>query len=530
MAEACLKVKKFPNIPSFIILAVLIFYPCVALPISSVNLPLDSWAYEALETLEGYGLIDSALTSTKPYSRLEAARLVGEAETKWRDAREKENFKEIAQVSSLLPRLKKEFQAELVDLGILEGTSFSTYLKPVDEIILRYQYQSDNPIIRPQNALPPTHTIYPFYNQEVLVYGKGHNFDAHLQGEGRLWNHLSFYYRPQFTSMEGENAHFHLQKGYLKLELFNLELEVGRDAMWWGPGKHGALIISNNARPFDLIKFANQRPFSLPFLGLFKFNLFFSRLDYKEPYIAEPLIYGLRLQFKPHPIFELGLTHMAILEGEGRQALSFRDYIDILYGNVNRGGTKLDSNQQIAVDFSLRWPDFYKFLPIARSLKFYGEYGAEDTGFPPDRRALLLGLVFYDIFLLGRMNLYLEYADICPASVPSAWYTHSSYPPIYHERIFGHHAGSNAIDFFVRLHTFISPKFNLGFDFDYEFKGKWVPDKTYTYQVGIDLEYLFKNDIGLKGRYVGQKFVDPSGIAGGDNNAHLFTLEVRFNF
>ncbi len=47
---------------------------------------------------------------------------------------------------------------------------------------------------------------------------------------------------------------------------------------------------------------------------------------------------------------------MAILEGEGRQALSFRDYIDILYGNVNRGGTKLDSNQQIAVDFSLRWP------------------------------------------------------------------------------------------------------------------------------------------------------------------------------
>jgi len=524
------KVNKFNKVPSLIILAFLIVYPSLALAISSINLPLDHWAYEALDSLEGYGLIESGLSSTRPYARLEAARLVWEAEKNWADTRQKANFKEIELVSSLLSRLKKEFKPELVDLRSIEGVPVSTYLKPVDELILKYQYQSDNPIIRPQNAAPSTHTIYPLYNQDGLVYQKGHNFDAQLQGEGRFWNHFSIYYRPQFTSMESQQARFHLEKGYLKFELFNLELEVGRDSMWWGPSKHGALIISNNARPFDMIKFSNQKPFSIPLVGLFKFNLFFSRLDYKEPYIAEPLIYGLRLHLKPHPIFEIGISHMAIFEGEGRKALSFKDYLDILYGNANREYTKLDSNQQIAIDFSLRWPNFYKVLPIARSLKLYGEYGAEDTGFLPDRRALLLGLVFYDIFLLGRVDLLLEYTDTSPASVPAAWYTHSFYPPIYHERIFGHHAGSNAKDLFIRLQAFVSPEIKLGIDFDYEFKGKWFPEKTYTYQLGLDLEYLFKNNVRLKGRYVGQKFVDPAGIAGGDNTSHLFGLEIRFKF
>jgi len=506
-------------------------YASFALAISSTNLSLDSWAYEALDTLEGYGLIDSALSSTRPYSRLEAARLVWEAERKWQEISLMDKDwqrKEI--VISFLSRLKKEFKSELIDLRALEGTAVSTYLKPIDELIFKYQYQSDDPIIRPQNGSPPTHTIYPLYNQDGLVYRKEHNFTAELQGEGRLWNHFSLYYRPLFMSMEGENALLRLEKGYLKFELLNLELEVGRDSLWWGPGRHGALLMTNNARPFDLIKLSNQNPFAIPVLGLLKFNLFFSRLDYKEPYIPEPLLYGLRLQIKPHPIFELGVSHIAVFEGEGRKSLSFRDYIDILYGNVNRDGTKLDSNQQISIDFSLRWPSFYKILPIARSLKLYGEYGAEDTGFLPDRRALLLGLAFYDLFLLGRVDLFLEYANLTPSDVPFMWYIHQFYPPIYHERIFGHHSGSNSEDFFIRLNTFISPKLKLGVDFDYEFKGKWLAEKTYNYQLGIDLDYLFNNLISIKGRYVGQKFVDPAGIAGGDNISNLFGLEVHYKF
>jgi len=47
-------------------LACLAFLASFAFAFSSVNVPLDSRVYDMLERLEGYGLIDSALSGTKP--------------------------------------------------------------------------------------------------------------------------------------------------------------------------------------------------------------------------------------------------------------------------------------------------------------------------------------------------------------------------------------------------------------------------------------------------------------------------------
>ena len=353
----------------------------------------------------------------------------------------------------------------------MEGKEASSFLKPVDEIILKGQYQTDNPVVRPQGGSPPTHAIYPIYNNDGIVYKKQYNASVELTGEGRLWNHLSVYYQPILTLFDGEGGQVRLEKGYAKLEGFNIEIEAGRDSLWWGPGNHGALLMTNNARPFDLIKLSNPQPFLIPFLGPFKINLFVSSLDYGQPYIEKPTLYGLRLNFKPHPILEFGLSQIAIFDGEGRKSLSAGDIFEILYSNQNQENTKLDSNQQLAIDFSLRWPDFHKVLPLARSLKIYGEWGAEDTGLPPDRRAYLLGLNINDILLYGRADLRVEYTNTLVPSVPGVWYTHASYPPIFHERIFGHHVGSNAEDYFVRLTGYLLPLLTLGLDFDAETQG-----------------------------------------------------------
>ncbi|MDI6754545.1 MAG: capsule assembly Wzi family protein [Thermodesulfobacteriota bacterium] len=493
---------------------------------------MDSWVYNALDRLEAYGLIESALSGTKPYSRLEAARLTAEGFKKWEELpsqKKSSGFADKTLIPSLLERLKKEFKVELVELGILEGPRAHTYLKPVDEVILKYIFQTDNPVLRPQNGFPQTHTIYPIYNNDGIIYRKHHNFSVELQGEGRLWNHFSLFYRPILKVFENEGGEVQLEKGYLKVGGAKIELEVGRDSLWWGPGYHGALLMTNNARPFDMIKLSNSQPFLVPILGPFKFNLFFSRLDYGEPAVAKPLLYGLRLNIKPHPILEFGISHIAIFEGEGRKDLSLSDYVSILYSNRNLSG-KLESNQQVAIDLVLRWPNFDKILPMARSLKFYGEYGAEDTGFLPDRRAFLLGLVLNDLFLLGRLNLQLEYAHTAPRDVPGAWYSHGLYPPIYHERIFGHHVGSNGEDIFIRFTADLSPKLLLGIDFNAETHGKRDAIQTNSYQWGADVDYLINDRMNLKGRYILEKFKDPNSIAGGDSTRHLFGMEFRLNF
>lgn len=499
---------------------------------SSVNVPLDSWVYPALERLEGYGLIESALSGTKPYSRLEVGRLLEEAMKKWEGAESRKRISGFAEkdlIPYLLERFKREFKRELIELGVLEGAKSPSFLKPVDEIILKYQYQTDNPVVRPQSANPPTHAIYPIYNNDGIVYRKNNNFSAELEGEARLWNHFSLYYQPIFKAFEHEDTRLDLEKGYLKAEGLNVELEVGRDSLWWGPGYNGDLLMTNNARPFDLIKLSTPQPFSLPLIGLFKFNIFLSRLDYGQPSIPEPLLYGLRLDFKPHPILEIGISQIAIFDGEGRKDLSFGDYLTILYSNKNYSG-KLDSNQQVSVDFSLRWPNFDKILPIFRSLKFYGEVGAEDTGYPPDRRAYLLGLSLNDLLLTGRVDLRLEYARTALKSVPLAWYTHTDYPPIYHERIFGHHMGSDAEDIFIRLTGYISSKISMGIDFNAETQGITDAVTTNSYQWGIDVDYLIWDSVNIKGRYILEQFKDPNSIAGGDATHHLFGAEFRWRF
>jgi hypothetical protein len=505
----------------------------VAYAVSSVNVPLDSWVYPALDKLESYGLIDTALSGTKPYSRLEAARLVKEAMKKWEEflARGKaSNYAEKELIPSLLERLKNKFRPELIEWGVVEGTPTPSFLKPVDEIILKSQYQTDNPVVRPQIGPPPTHTIYPIYNNDGIIYEKHYNGSVEVTGEGRLWNHLSFYYQPIFTMFDGQGAQVRLEKGYVKLEGFNIEVEAGRDSLWWGPGSHGALLMTNDARPFDVVKLSNPQPVLLPFIGPFKATVFVSQLDYGQPYIEKPTLYGLRLNFKPLPILEFGISQIAVFDGEGRKDLSFGDYFNILYSNSNQENTKLDSNQQVAIDFSLRWPNFHEVLPLARSLKIYGEWGAEDTGKPPDRRAYLLGLSFYDLFLMGRADLRMEYANTANPSVPSAWYTHASYPPIFHERIFGHHVGSNAQDIFVRLTGYLSPKFTLGLDFDAETQGLKDTAKTQSYQWGIDADYWIRDKFKIKGRYILENFRDSQSIAGGDKTHHLFGIELRYGF
>ena len=49
----------------------------------STNVRLDHWSYEAVDKLIGWGLIDSAMMTTRPVSRLEMARHIAEAEEGW---------------------------------------------------------------------------------------------------------------------------------------------------------------------------------------------------------------------------------------------------------------------------------------------------------------------------------------------------------------------------------------------------------------------------------------------------------------
>ncbi len=490
---------------------------------SSVNVPLDSSVYRDIEILASRGLIKSGLFSTGPFSRTEVGRLLYEA----MDSLETKELPAKSSSEIIMNRLMADYEDEVAEMQT--GFSPGTIIRLRDSFSIRYNYLNGP---------------FSVYNNEGVDYFDGNNAQFEFRSYGKLWNVFSFYIQPvflynqHFGNIDGnDETEARLHRGYIKLTLSNFEIQVGRDSLWWGPAYHGSLLMSNNAHPFDMIKLSNPKATLLPwifrYLGPFKFNLIFSELEDERTSsaVSNPYLYGLRLDFKPHPYFEVGLSQLCLFAGEGRRSLSFVDVVKILYSNKNRDGTKLESNQQVAIDFALTVPGVRRLVPVAESVKLYWEWGAEDTGTPPDKRGYIVGAAFYDFLMRDDMIFRAEYANLNPSSVPGAWYTHSSYPMQYDGRIFGHHAGSAAEDLFFELSQDRIGRFSYQIGFDKERSGLDVRanvQEKYQVYVGIGYELTEKSKIAV--RYGYEKIRNYNNVADDDRNNHFIGTEFQVGF
>ena len=98
-----------------------------------------------------------------------------------------------------------------------------------------------------------------FENNDGVVYRSGSNLDLRVTGEAYLGAGASLLVEPMLLWSESDDEpRLRLNTGYLKVGGEGLELELGRDENWLGPGYRGALTLSNNPRNFDLIKLSSR--------------------------------------------------------------------------------------------------------------------------------------------------------------------------------------------------------------------------------------------------------------------------------
>lgn len=308
----------------------------------SAPLPLDSWIYPALEKLEGLGLIDSALKGTRPYTRMEASRLILEA-------RDKADTTQPPPVAfEILRQLERELRSSMDEA---RGQSTATYFQPLREVRLDYIYQ-DGPTSTPspmarnnarQHALNP--------NNFGIDYAEGSNLHAIIETEARFRHFFLVNWRPLF-SVDDDQTNFTTLHGTATLGLGPINIIAGRDSLWWGQGRNGTLILTNNAKPLDMLRITNPSPVLLPwifkYLGPIRFDVFWSELE-EDRHIPEPYLAGLRINFKPRPWLEIGGSRTLTFGGEGRPKVEFSEFITIL-GGKNLSGEGDTSNQLAAID------------------------------------------------------------------------------------------------------------------------------------------------------------------------------------
>lgn len=509
--------KKFAFFWLFI--SLLAFSPVTWAAPASSPVPLDSWVYPALDKLAGLGLINSSLRGMRPYTRLEAARQVREVEEQNTAGRA------APVVQELLARLEAELEGELRRLR--EAGEERSFFKPLRTTEFSYVYRDGALVdIAGNNArqFPPNH------NNFGIEYGKGHNTQLTFESEANFGGWLSLSARPLYEIQEdGADGSLHLLEGRAALGLGPFEFSAGRQALWWGQGRHGTLVMSNNARPLDMIRVTNPSPVLLPwifkYLGPFRFDLFVSELE-DERVVPEPYFSGLRVAFKPVPWFEFGAMRNITFGGEGRPDIDFGDFLTILSGR-NLSGDEDTSNSVAAISWRLK-------IPFLWGAEFYGEKGGEDLGgdhlfeksWSLGDKANLYALYLPRIEPSGRLSLRLEYTDI----TDPVWYRHGIYRSgyTYKRRVMGHHYGGDAEGVYGEIQAFLPHAFTLTAGFDYQQRGIHQAVEEEHRMPSLLLEWAANEQLRLEARYALDRVENFAFVEGDDRDFHFTEISLRY--
>ena len=191
-------------------------------------------------------------------------------------------------------------------------------------------------------------------------------------------------------------------------------LQVGKIATWYGPGRLGALIFTNNAQSYPGIRFHNPVPIAVPgffsFLGNVQYDLFFARLEEDRP-IPNPVLFGMRLATRPSRYLEVGFSRSMIYGGEGHDS-GLSAWWDAFKGqNTNEPSEEGLVNQIAGIDVTLTLP--FAFQPVQAYVEMAGEDEADlgGTSIPlPSHRAYVIGVFLPTLFGSAAHDLRVEWA------------------------------------------------------------------------------------------------------------------------
>ena len=341
----------------------------------AVFIPLDDPIYYELDTLDGLGLLDSYLSEVKPISRVEAARLVIEADS---------NMAQTKAPDALAAATLNALRAQLaLEVGWLDGDhedGLPSMVRPVQRMALQYVYSSgERRKFYVENARPVTvGEATPLLSDSDLPSATGSNGTALWSGWAGAGGFLTGYAEGAYASPLRNDGQApdrdRIVNGAGVISLGNLAISYGNEAMQWGPGYYGQLAQSTNASAFPALRFQNIHPGHLPsllrYLGLMRFNAFLGQLDGARAF-AHPWIAGQIVALKPLPDLEFGVTHAIAFGGSGNDNYGFGGFFGRATGinTGNPGGA--NTNSRVSLYTKLRFPTL-------RGAELYGEILGED--------------------------------------------------------------------------------------------------------------------------------------------------------
>lgn len=485
--------------PLFLILSFsfLFVFPLAGSPYSSINIPVSDRVYDQLDKLIGHGLIKNVIMGQRPWSRMEMGRMVKEARDNLKQICKEEdrdiNCLEKGNLGfAILKNLEGEFAEEI---GFLDNKKYSKPVSfhPLSNLQVSYTFLDspsriipfDNNVGKIQAVLNPL-----VQNKEGRHYVDGSNFALESQHWFRLTKFFSFNAIPRFEGLfpdQGANdANIIAQNFYGKFTFHKLELEFGRDSLVWGQGKHGGIILSDNARPLDMLKLSNDRLVHIPVLGNFKGTLYVANLGPEQEF-KKSFFSGLKLSFEPAKWLELGFSRALIIGGQDAPQPSAGDVFKEFF--FSRGGFLSSSGiQDQNFSNSIYGWEFRFRIPPWHNTAFYFEMFSDDSFFSRYRTnwAYYTGFYVPRIDFNGKFDFRFEFKNF-----PALFYRHGTFLSGWtlNQQILGDPLGPDSRSFMAEIFYTVNIKHRLGLKFEHASR-----DSDIWIVPGPSKEFVISND------------------------------------
>jgi hypothetical protein len=264
-----------------------------------------------------------------------------------------------------------------------------------------------------------------------------------------LGDHFAVNLQGSYVANPDDGKEFRADGSYIGFNFGNFMLSAGFMERWWGPGWDGSLILSTNARPIPSMTL--ERNYTDPFkskwlswIGPWRASIAMGRAESEGVPVTDVRFFAARINFKPRPWLEFGLTRTAQWCG-GDRPCDWGTFTDMVLGNDNQaadGGMTEDQpgNQMAGYDMRLRSP--WRALPLVFHTQWIGE---DEAGGLPSKFIGHFGLETWGSMGLGDWRLRAEYTDTAcnftrEAPTFNCAYRNAIYPQgyAYRGRTIGH--------------------------------------------------------------------------------------------
>lgn len=348
--------------------------PMKARDMGSPYVPLDSWVYPVFDRLQAMGYAPSGF-ATRPWTRMECARLVEEAGTLLQESDSRNG-----EAVRLYHALATEFSREV---ALSEGGR--NLGAEVDSIYSRSTVISGPPLT------DGYHFGQTIYNDFGRPYAEGFNQISGISARSEA-GPLAFYFRGEYqhapaaaavplsvqaaiATTDGNSLvpaasptainHLQLLDSYASLNIKGIQISAGRQSLWYGPGLSGPLIWSDNAVPMPMVRISQNSPVKLPGIHWPVRTEFFLGMLEGHHFPTGGYIHGQRISFKPASNLEVGFARTVMFAGAPQPLTWGTFYHSFFKPNSGTLDPRLKpGDQRNSFDFSYRLPGIRKWVML----------------------------------------------------------------------------------------------------------------------------------------------------------------------